>query len=136
MTETAAGKARFALGAVGAILVFDVLASLLCHVTGIPYGWSSPGTLALYAIIGITAGRRFGLRVATALTMLGGGADATLGWAISWAIGPGRQPTVLARPGVMAGIVATAGLLAGLVGLSAALVDRWIARRGQASLRG
>ncbi len=126
---------RFALIAVGAILSFDVLASVVSRATGWPYPAWGIGSLAVYAAVGFLAGRRFSIKLAVGVTMLTGVAESTLGWAISWAIGPGRQPGMLSRPGVIAGIVIAAALMGALIGFFAGLLGVWV-REGDAHDRG
>ena len=81
-----------AIGVV-AVVTFDALASIASRVTGIPYFWASFGSWILYIGIGYFAGRttpQSPVRVAALTGLVSGFADASLGWAASWAIGPGK----------------------------------------------
>jgi hypothetical protein len=123
-------KSRFALAAVAAVLLFEAVASWVSRATGWSHSLSSIGSLAIYTAVAFQAGRRFGVQLAVGVTMLTATAESTLGWAISWAIGPGRQPTVLARPGVILAIVLSALLVGGLIGFFAGLLGVWVREGG------
>lgn len=76
-----------------AVVAFDALASIGSRVTGIPYFWASFGSWVLYIGIGYFAGRttpQSPIRVAAITGLVSGIADASLGLAASWAIGPGK----------------------------------------------
>ena len=103
-----------------AVLVFDTVASVLSLSTGLTYGWFSIGSSALYLIFGYLAARRskwfFGGLVGAFLGLV----DSTLGWTISWTIGPGKPDiemniVLLAVTVVFVMIVAAVlGLIGGL----------------------
>lgn len=100
---------RFALAGALAVVAFDAVASLASRATSIAYGWASVGSWLLYAGFGYLAARAApGAPVhAAALTGLAlGVTDATLGWATSWALGPGRVPGGIAALG---GVLARGG---------------------------
>ena len=106
------------------ILVFDLVGSLSSEALGFSYGLLAPVSFALYALVGFLAARAAG----DARTgMLGGLAvaatDATLGWALSAAIGPGmpaagdRDAALLVATAIGVAVTgAVLGLVAGLVG--------------------
>lgn len=121
----------FTLAAVATILAFDTIASLVSLVTGWRYSLASIGSLAVYTGVGFLAGRRFGVKWAVGVTITVAAAESTVGWAISWAIGPGRQPSVLVHPGVALGIVLTVVLAGGLFGFFAGVLGVWV-REGSA----
>ena len=76
-----------------AIVAFDALASIASRATGTPYFWASFGSWILYIGIGYFAGRTIPdspIRTAAVTGLVSGIADASLGWATSWEIGPGR----------------------------------------------
>ena len=79
------------IGAV-AIILFDALVAFVSVATGISYAWGSLGSIFLYALVGYSAARtnpRSPLSAAARAGAFVGLADASGGWAISWAIGPG-----------------------------------------------
>ena len=88
-----------------AVIAFDTVASIASRATDIPYFWATFGSWIVYIGIGYFAARinpESPLRVAAITGLISGLADASLGWAVSWAIGPGR---------VAGGITATQWLL-------------------------
>jgi hypothetical protein len=113
-----------------AIVVFDVLASLASRSLGFPYAYATVGSWMIYAVVGYALGRIAPVTIAT----LGVGAvafiEATLGWWLSWMIGPGRlksgtmSATMLLSTlvGVIA-IAAVIGAAAGAIGHSRAHVE-------------
>jgi uncharacterized membrane protein YeaQ/YmgE (transglycosylase-associated protein family) len=78
-----------------AVVLFDLAASLAARRFEFAYARASVGSYFIYLIIGFVAGRgarvhraRFGaIAAATA-----GFVDASVGWAVSWTLGPGRSP--------------------------------------------
>jgi hypothetical protein len=91
------------------VVAYDALASAVVAATGWPYGVLALGGLAIQFAAGRVGGRREGLLwaiVAGACTAL---AEGTLGFAVSWLIGPGRTqlPVVVAYPTAVA--IATLG---------------------------
>ncbi|NIJ77326.1 hypothetical protein FHT08_002409 [Xanthomonas campestris] len=73
-----------------AVIVFDAIASLASLVLGFPYTYAALGSAILYIAFSFFAARKFGFWAAVFLGVAMGMTDATLGWAISWATGPGR----------------------------------------------
>ncbi|PPT35780.1 hypothetical protein XarbCFBP8132_19730 [Xanthomonas arboricola] len=73
-----------------AVIVFDAVASLVSLVLGFPYTYAAFGSAILYIAFGFFANSKFGFWAAVLLGLAMGITDATLGWAVSWAIGPGR----------------------------------------------
>lgn len=73
-----------------AILAFDALGALVSQSVGFPYGALAPGSYAIYSIVAILAVRKSSLWTAAMVVGFLGAVDATWGWAISSAIGPGR----------------------------------------------
>lgn len=70
--------------------MFDAVASLASLVLGFPYTYAGFGSAILYIAFAFFAARKFGFWAAVLLGLAMGITDATLGWAVSWAIGPGR----------------------------------------------
>jgi hypothetical protein len=84
---------RIALFGAIAVVYFDALAAGASRATGIPYGWATLGSWLLYAGIGFLAARATPdapLRAAALAGLVLGLVDASAGWAVSWALGPGR----------------------------------------------
>ncbi|WP_146096381.1 hypothetical protein [Xanthomonas arboricola] len=73
-----------------AVVVFDAVASLASLMLGFSYTYAAFGSAILYIAFAFFAARKLGFWAAVLLGVAMGMTDATLGWAISWAIGPGR----------------------------------------------
>ena len=102
-----------------AILLFDVAWSIASRAFGLSYSLLAPVSFLIYACAGFAAARRAGVWLGVA----GGGlvalVDATLGWTLSWIIGPGRPPNGFEGwPATLSVIivVVASGALLGLVG--------------------
>jgi len=72
------------------VIGFDAAASLASLALSFPYSYAAIGSAVLYIAFAYVAARKFGFRVALLLGAAMGFTDVTLGWAVSWAIGPGR----------------------------------------------
>jgi hypothetical protein len=71
-----------------------VLASLASQRLGFAYARASFGSYLIYLAIGFVAARGAAANAVAvaALTAVAGFVDASMGWALSWRIGPGRLP--------------------------------------------
>src|SRR5882757_4191122 len=86
---------RSVAGGVAAILLFDLVASVASRALPFPYVRATAGSYAIYFLIGLLVARTAGsspVRAAAIAAGIAGLAEASLGWAISWQIGPGRLP--------------------------------------------
>lgn len=79
----------FALSSLS-VIAFDAVASIASLGLGFPYSYATFGSAVLYIVFAYFAARMFGFRAALLLGAIMGITDVTLGWAVSWAIGPGR----------------------------------------------
>lgn len=111
---------RFAIAAVLGVVAFDAVASLAARQLGFPYPRAAFGSWALYATLGFLATRAgAGVTGGALVGAAAGLADATLGWAASWIIGPGRLPAgtlTPARWAVAAMIVVTTAVVLATLG--------------------
>lgn len=90
---------RMAAWGAGAVMAFDFAMSLASRTLHLPYGWGMVGSTVIYFTLGLLVTRDSGVRhpfrqvvlVATLVALV----DASLGWAVSWAVGPGRPETPL-----------------------------------------
>jgi hypothetical protein len=104
--------------------VFDLLASLLSGPVGFRYEAIFWVSLAIYAAAGFFAARQLGsVRAAARTSSLVGLADATIGWAISYAVEPdlygyADDVTIPLVTVVVALVVLTAALLGALGGVA------------------
>jgi hypothetical protein len=96
------------------ILLYDTVSAVVSRSTGVDYGWFGFGSLAVYLIFGFLVAKRSswinGMAAGAAIGLI----ESTLGWAISWMIGPGK-PSMDVN-------VFTIGLTVAFVTLSAAVV--------------
>src|SRR5262245_42187057 len=86
-----------ALGVI-VILLFDVIASIASRTFGFAYVRASVGSYVIYLFIGAIAARSSAnapLFVAAVTAGIVGLVEASIGWWLSWKIGPGRPDFVL-----------------------------------------
>ena len=95
-----------------AVLAFDTTASFASVNFGFSYGYAIVGSVLIYAMVGYFVFRHRGFFSAIAAALLVEVVDATLGWYISWQIGPGALPAGQATIAVIATIIALAFFLA------------------------
>lgn len=117
---------RGALYGVVAVLVPDTLGSLASRALGFDYGSLWFVSTLIYAAVGAYVGLGAPLsRAATAAAVVGL-VEATIGWAISWAIGPGRP-----EPGEpsSAASIALAVVFVTLLAAGVGTIGGWLARR-------
>lgn len=74
------------------VITFDTIGSLTSRRFGFNYSYLTVGSLLIYAIVGFFASKYNGLGFAPLASGIIGLVDSTLGWYISWIIGPGRPP--------------------------------------------
>ena len=116
-----------------AVLAFDAAASLASRRFGFAYTSAAAGSWVIYAVVGFLAGRSAGLAVAAPAGAAMGFVDATLGWYVSWQIGPGRVAGGLTvSRWVTAAVTVTllAAAIGALGGLAARLLAADAAARG------
>lgn len=96
-------------------LLYDTLGALISHSAGINYGWFAFGSLGLYLIFGFLVAKRSWWVYGAAAGAVIGLVESTLGWAISWMIGPGK-PSVEVNALTIAVTVAFVTVSAAAVG--------------------
>lgn len=74
------------------VVVFDALASFASVSLGFPYSYASIGSAVLSIAFAYFAARSFGFWAGLLVGATMGLTDVTVGWAVSWVIGPGRFP--------------------------------------------
>jgi hypothetical protein len=121
---------RIACLAVSAILIFDLVASLASRTLGFRYAYATLGSWLIYAITGFVAARHGGVAAAATAGAVVGFAEATLGWAISWLIGPGRLPSGTPSLGRIASTVLTVTLIGAAVSALGGVAGRRPPRPG------
>lgn len=80
------------IGAV-VVLLFDTVVSFASLVFSFPYSYASVGSFLIYATIGYFVFHSSSVRSCVGAALLVGLIDSTLGWFISWKIGPGVIPS-------------------------------------------
>ncbi|QNP40174.1 hypothetical protein [Lysobacter solisilvae (ex Woo and Kim 2020)] len=117
----------FALSSLS-VIAFDAVASVASLGLGFPYSYATLGSAALYIVFAYFAARMFGFWPALLLGAVMGITDVTLGWAVSWAIGPGRVSGVTLTPSVWvytAVFAIVLGAIFGLIGGGIGALTRW-----------
>lgn len=76
------------------ILAFDTIGSLASLALSFPYSSLAPVSFLIYAIVGFIGTRYTNIKKGALAAGIVGLVEATLGWAISWIIGPGRLSEV------------------------------------------
>ena len=113
-----------------AVAVVDAVGALISRETGVAYGNFAIVSFAVYCAIGVAVVRRRSLASAAAAAVLVALFDVTIGWWITWQIGPGRihLPDGSWLPLISAGWFALS-LSTGCATAAAAVWDRMRRRR-------
>jgi hypothetical protein len=123
--------AKVLIGGAIAVVVFDALASVAALQLGFDYTRAAFGSWLIYAAVGFLAARAGGgLPPALLAGIILGLVDATVGWAVSWAVGPGRPPEGTLSVGRWAVAAITVAVTGGCIGLLGGVVARLTAGRG------
>jgi hypothetical protein len=121
------------------VIVFDTLGSLAALTWDFPYSSLLAGSLLIYGAAGFFATRVAGFLRGAVVAGSVGLIDATIGWMVSWLIGPGRLPPgEIAVPSIISTIVFVIILAAGvgIVGGALARVqERWRDRKAESLQR-
>jgi hypothetical protein len=72
------------------VIAYDTTASLASLSLGFTYAYAGIGSAIIYATGGFFAASAAGFKSSILVGVVAGLTDATIGWGISWAIGPGR----------------------------------------------
>lgn len=103
------------IGGMAAVLVFDAIGAAASKQFGFSYALLIPGSLLIYGVVAALVARRrdwiVGVLAALAMALT----DLTLGWAVSWWIGPGK-PAGGFTVATIIGAVITAFVGAGIAG--------------------
>jgi hypothetical protein len=112
-----------------AVVLFDSLAASVSVITGINYEFFFVGSVLIYALAGAVTYRFAGgsLGSAALVALAVGIADATLGWWVSWSIGPGR-PTFPMTPLLLTMSASFTACIATATGAVGAVIARALVR--------
>jgi len=102
-----------------AVLVLDTIGSFSSMQLGFPYACLAPISFLIYAMAGFFVARSASVWTSLFAGIIVGFVDATIGWAISWIIGPGKMPGVEFTTGmfiITAFSVVAIGAICALVG--------------------
>lgn len=110
------------------VLAFDTFASLASQTFQIEYGLFIFGSILIYLCVGFFGEKYGNLALAIITSALTGLIDSTLGWYISWIIGPGKILGELDFLVVFSTIVFTV-LLASFFGLIGGLISYFVNRK-------
>ena len=107
-----------------AVLAFDLIGSILSRAIGFDYTLLAFGSLVIYAAVGIFASRDFFLLGPIAAGIVGL-VDSTLGWYLSWVIGPGKVEDLSPEIALLTVLFVTAeATVTGLLAAGVALLVR------------
>ena len=118
------------VGAGLAVLIFDTLGALASNWLGFSYRSLAPGSFVIYAGAGFFEGWRagwLGAAVAGAATAF---IESTIGWGISWALGPGRPAGGFTGVGSILTTIVMVTVTGALFGLGGGGLER-LARRSR-----
>jgi len=124
---------RGTLHGAAAVLALDTVGALAARAVGFEYAALAPISILFYAAIGAYVSVAEPVPRAALVGALVGVIDATLGWAIAWAIGPGR-PQAGERISLL-GLFNTTLFVAVLAAVAAAIgawLAKWMRRRKRA----
>jgi ABC-type Co2+ transport system permease subunit len=106
-----------------AVVTYDAAGAGASRLLGIRYGVLALGSYAIYSAVSYQIARESGIVAAIAAGAAIAFIDATLGWAISWAIGPGRPETAV-TPILVLGTVFVVVISGAVFGLAAGFIAR------------
>ena len=109
------------LGAL-AVVVFDAIGSYASVRFGFAYTKLSPGSSLIYGTVGFAVGRTGPLHTGAIAAAIVAAIEATVGWAISWYLGPGRLAPGQATPHRILSTVVTVSAIGAICGSAGAFV--------------
>lgn len=107
------------------IVLYDAIGALASLSLGFDYGWLVLGSTAIYVMVGYFAGNKKNVVVGSLAGAVMGLVDSTLGWYISWTVGPGKPEIDMDGTMIIATII-TVTLLAAFIGMIGGFIARAI----------
>lgn len=105
------------------IVLYDAIGALASLSLGFDYGWLVLGSTAIYAMVGYFSANKKNVVVGSLAGAVMGLVDSTLGWYISWTVGPGKPEIDLDGTMIIATII-TVTLLAAFIGMIGGFIAR------------
>lgn len=108
------------------VLAFDTVTAVISRGTGLGYTWFAIGSTIICLLFGFLVARQSKWFIGGAGGAVLGLVDSTLGWALSWNIGPGRPEPEIGTVEILMVIVfvTTEGAVLGFVGGILSLIKR------------
>jgi hypothetical protein len=105
----------------GVVIIFDWVWSLLARCRGYSYAKLWWVSWLIYLTAGSMAAKSGSVRAGLLVGIITAGVEATIGWWLSWKIGPGGPPDTYSKEGLLGIILRTVGIVM-LTGASCGLV--------------
>ena len=106
------------------VLLIDTIGAFLSKQFSFNYKSLSVLSFMVYAVIGFLVGQESSLIYVVIVCMALGFFDATIGWKLSWVIGPGKLPPEYSNKSYIIRAIVTVSFLAGTIGYIAAMSAR------------
>ncbi len=107
---------QFLLAGIVCVLLIDTLGSIAAKKLSFDYKKLSVLSLLVYITIGYYSGKETGPVVTGIVCTLVGLVDSTIGWKISWVIGPGKLPSEYNTKSHIIKTIIVVSILAGAIG--------------------
>jgi hypothetical protein len=100
------------------VVIFDTVGSFASRIFGFKYQTLIIGSFLIYGTVGLAAAKYNGLIFAPLAAGIISLIDSTLGWCISWIIGPGRFEMEMNSKNIINTVifVVSIGVMSGLIG--------------------
>jgi hypothetical protein len=115
---------RIILAGTLGIVLFDGLASLASRSFGFPYVYATAGSWLIYAMVGFAIGRIAPVSYAAAGVAVVALAESTIGWWLSWIVGPGRTKSGTINSAQVITAIVTVVVIGALIGSAAGALGR------------
>jgi hypothetical protein len=124
---------KIVIVAIVGVIVLDALTSVASRTIGFPYSLAGVVTIAIYCATGFYATRYANLKVGLLASAIVGFVDSTVGWAISWIIGPGRPEGKTTATGGLVLTIASVILVATISGLFGGILSKILSSFGRST---
>ena len=121
---------RLLAAGAAAVLLFDLVGSILSKALAFEYGALILGSTIIYGTFGFVAAARGGVKLSIFIGAFLGFVDSTAGWGLSWLIGPGRPAEGFTGLGPLVTTSLAIVLLASVTAAVGGIIRRALLRRG------